>query len=128
LITASLALDQGREVFAVPGSVESFKSRGSHFLIKQGARLVENSDDILAELGLKQMSFQASGFQKNTPETLAQMDETEKKIYEIVEGYPLHIDEIVRMGDLDAGEVLGILMRMELKGLIRQLPGKMFVK
>lgn len=128
LITASLALEQGREVFAVPGSIESFKSTGSHFLIKQGARLVENSDDILAELGFKQMSFQASGFQKKSPKALAQMDETEKKIYEIIEGYPVHIDEIVRLGDLNAGEVLGILMRMELKGLVRQLPGKMFVR
>jgi DNA processing protein len=128
LITASLALDQGREVFAVPGSIESFKSRGAHFLIKQGARLVENSDDITGELGLKQMSFQASGFQKKGSKAPPDMDASERKIYEIIEGYPLHIDEIVRLGDLNAGEVLGILMRMELKGLVRQLPGKMFVR
>jgi DNA processing protein len=128
LITASLALDQGREVFAVPGSIESFKSTGTHSLIKQGARLVENSDDILGELWLKQMSFQASGFPKKGSKALPDMDESERKIYEIIEDYPVHIDEIVRLGDLNAGEVLGILMRMELKGLVRQLPGKMFIR
>ena len=128
LITASLALEQGREVFAVPGSIESFKSTGTHFLIKQGAKLVENSDDILAELDLKQMSFLASCFSKKGSQGPPEMDEPERKIYEILEGYPMHIDEIVRLGDLNAGEVLGILMRMELKGLVRQLPGKMFVR
>jgi DNA processing protein len=128
LITASLALDQGREVFAVPGSVESFKSTGTHFLIKQGARLVENSDDIIGELGLKQMSFQTRGFPKNGPKAPPEMDESEKRIYDIIEDYPVHIDEIVRLADLNAGEALGILMRMELKGLVRQLPGKMFVR
>jgi len=128
LITASLALDQGREVFAVPGSIESFKSTGTHFLIKQGARLVENSDDILDELGLRQTSFQTSGLWKYGSQGPPDMDEHERKIYEIIEGYPLHIDEIVRLGGMDAGEALGILMRMELKGIVRQLPGKMFVR
>ncbi|MBW2114838.1 MAG: DNA-protecting protein DprA [Deltaproteobacteria bacterium] len=101
LITASLALDQGREVFAVPGSIE---------------------------LGLRQTSFQTSGLWKYGSQGPPDMDEHERKIYEIIEGYPLHIDEIVRLGGMDAGEALGILMRMELKGIVRQLPGKMFVR
>lgn len=128
LITASFALDQGREVFAVPGSVDSFKSMGTHFLIKQGARLVENADDILDELGFNE------GYQRNrslftdTSEKLPEMDESEKKVYEIIGDYPIHVDQIVREGDMEAGEVLSILMQMELKGMVKQLPGKMFVR
>jgi DNA processing protein len=56
------------------------------------------------------------------------MDEIERKIYEIIGDYPIHIDEIGRMGDFEANEVLSILMKMELKGLVKQLPGKMFLR
>ncbi|MCP4681445.1 MAG: DNA-protecting protein DprA [Desulfobacterales bacterium] len=128
LITASLALDQCREVFAVPGSIESFKSRGTHFLIKQGAKLIENADDILDELGLSERVLQKSGFLKGVSVTPPHMNESEKKIYEILSNYPMHIDQIVRQGDMDAGKVSSILMKMELTGLVKQLAGKMFVR
>ncbi len=126
LITASLALDQGREVFAVPGSINSFKSTGCHFLIKQGARLIENSDDILEELGLNYPY--APKTDSFTRASLPALDEPEKTIYEIIGDYPLHIDNIARLTDLEPGEVSGTLMKMELKGIVRQLPGKMFVR
>lgn len=128
LITASLALEQGREVFAVPGSVESFKSTGTHYLIKQGARLIENSDDILDELGFIRPPVQTGAPSGEGSGTPPEMDDSERKVYEIVSDYPMHIDEIVRLGDMDPGSALGTLMRMELKGIIRQLPGKMFVR
>ena len=127
LITASFALDQGREVFAVPGSVDSFKSTGTHLLIKQGARLIENADDILDELRFSDRPVQesnVSGGGGMPPE----LDETERKIYEIIGNYPMHIDQIVRIGDMDAGEVSSILMKMELMGIVKQLFGKMFVR
>ena len=56
------------------------------------------------------------------------MDESERKIYELIGNYPMHVDQIVRLGNMDAGEVLSILMQMELKGIVKQLPGKMFVR
>jgi len=126
LITASLALDQGREVFAVPGSINSFKSTGCHFLIKQGARLIENSDDILDELGLNYLYTQKTDTFKKTP--TVPMEEPEKTIYNMIGDYPIHIDQIVRRGDLKPGEVSSILMKMELQGMIKQLPGKMFIR
>jgi len=126
LITASQALDQGREVFAVPGSIDSFKSTGCHFLIKQGARLIENSDDILDELGLNYPHIpKTDTFKKGI---LPPLDGSEKAIYDIIGDYPMHIDQISKEGNMEAKEVSSILMRMELKGIIRQLPGKMFVR
>ena len=128
LITASLALDQGREVFAVPGSINSFKSTGAHFLIKQGAKLVENADDILDELGFNDRPLLQGGVLRGRSESPSDMTEPERKVYEILGDYPMHIDEIVRLGEMGAGEVSSILMGMELKGLAKQLIGKMFVR
>jgi DNA processing protein len=126
LITASLALEQGREVLAVPGSVNSFKSTGCHFLIKQGARLVENADDILDELGLNYNHIPKNDSFKEAPPP--PLEEDEKKVYDIIGDYPLHIDEIAREAKLEPGEASSILMKMELRGIVRQLPGKMFVR
>ncbi|MBN1847035.1 MAG: DNA-processing protein DprA [Deltaproteobacteria bacterium] len=126
LITAGQALEQGREVFAVPGSIHSFKSAGCHFLIKQGARLVENADDILEELGLNYPFLQKTdSFFKDT---ISPVNEAEKIIYDLIGDYPIHIDQIAHQGNLETHEVSSILTRMELKGMIRQLPGKMFVR
>ncbi|MCG2779068.1 MAG: DNA-protecting protein DprA, partial [Desulfobacterales bacterium] len=61
-------------------------------------------------------------------EKLPEMAESERKVYEIIGNYPIHVDQIVRTGGMDAGEVLSILMQMELKGIVKQLPGKMFVR
>ena len=126
LITASVALEQGREVFAVPGSIDSFKSAGCHFLIKQGARLVENSDDVMDELGLNYPHAPKNDTFREDP--LPPMEGAEKAIYDIIGDYPVHIDQIAREGRLEPGEVSNVLTRMELKGYVRQLPGKMFVR
>jgi len=128
LITASLALEQGREVFAVPGSIDSFKSMGSHFLIKQGAALIENADDILECLGFSRRPVQQDCLFEDASDSEAELSEAERKIYRILGDYPMHIDEIVRQGKMDAGEVSSALMELELKGLARQLMGKLFVR
>jgi len=126
LITAELGLEQGREVFAVPGSIHSFKSMGCHYLIKQGAKLVENSDDILDELGLNYPFAKKTDTLKEPP--LPIMEEAERIIYEIIGDFPLHIDQIAREGRMEPSTVSSTLMKMELKGLVRQLPGKFFVR
>jgi DNA processing protein len=125
MITASLALEQGREVFAVPGSIESFKSVGTHFLIKQGAKLIENANDILEELGL--MSRNPNVIGNNTKITLPLMSDNEKEVYDILGNYPVHIDQIVRYSKIEPGRISGLLTELELKGIIKQLPGKMFI-
>jgi DNA processing protein len=126
LITASLALEQGREVLAVPGSIESFKSTGTHLLIKHGAKLVENADDVLQELGLNYPYSKEAVKKKEA--VLPSLEEDERRIYESLGDYPIHIDEIVRQTENDAAWVAGILTRLELKGVVRQLPGKIFIR
>jgi DNA processing protein len=126
LITASLALDQGREVFAVPGSINSFKSVGCHFLIKQGAGLIENSDDIMDQLGLNYPYAPKKDTLKETP--IPPMEASEETVYRLIGDYPTHIDQIAKQSNLEPSHVSSVLLRMELKGLITQLPGKMFVR
>ena len=127
LITAALALEQNREIFALPGSVDSFKSTGTHWLIKQGARLIENADDILDELWFLK---QRAGVKKEreAPLPKGKMDSVERTLYDIIGNYPIHIDQIARTGAMDAGQVASVLLKMELNGTIRQLPGKMYVR
>ncbi|MCD6305946.1 MAG: DNA-processing protein DprA [Deltaproteobacteria bacterium] len=128
LITASLALEQGRDVFAVPGSIDSFKSTGSHFLIKQGAKLIENADDILAELGFMGRGPSKGSGVKNPDAKPRAMDEVEERVYGIIGDYPIHMDDIARQANMEAGRVAGVLMKLELEGMVRQLAGRMFVR
>jgi DNA processing protein len=95
-------------------------------LIKQGARLVENADDILEELGLNHPFLpKTDSFLNNT---IPPINGSEKIIYDLIGDYPMHIDQIAHQGRLEPHEVSSALTRMELKGMIRQLPGKMFVR
>ncbi len=128
LITAHLAAEQGREVFAVPGSIQSFKSAGTHYLIKQGAKLVEHPQDIIEELsaqlqvsGTKKKSAQLQQEPKHPP-----LSSDESLVLNAVGPYPVHIDDIVRNIPLDSGRLSGILLKLELYGLVQQSPGKRF--
>jgi len=135
LITARLALEQGREVFAVPGSIDSAGSRGTNKLIKQGAKLVENTDDILEEI-LPQLEQTFKPAIK--PET-ADIKETEtsdvkapalsavdRKIIDFVSRGSIHIDDLTSSTGLSSADALSALTAMELKGVIQQHPGKYF--
>ncbi|MCX6564549.1 MAG: DNA-processing protein DprA [Candidatus Aminicenantes bacterium] len=123
LITAGFALDQGREVMAVPGNVTSDMSRGSNGLIKKGAKLVESWEDVAEELGSplrETLLAQKEGETRPLP----LMTDSEAAVYHWLKPDELtHIDELVEKGSLSASELLVLLLALEIKGLVRQSPG-----
>lgn len=129
LITARLAAEQNREVFAVPGSIQSFKSTGTHTLIKQGAKLVENAQDVLEELtAFIDAPNKTRNQNKNrTTKDITTLSPDEIAVYKVLSPYPEHIDTIVRKTRIQPGKLLSILLQLELNGMVNQLPGKRFV-
>jgi DNA processing protein len=129
LITARLALEQGREVFAVPGSVDSFKSSGTHSLIKQGAKLVEHAQDILEELHWEEPPQKVEpGPTMDVIQKSPSLSPKEKQIWDLLSNESLHVDQMVRQAGIGISPMLSLLLEMELKGLIKQLPGKFFTR
>jgi len=128
LITARLAAEQNREVFAVPGSIQSFKSIGTHTLIKQGAKLVENAQDIIEELTpmIQYNESTASTHRKADENIPALLTADELQVYEALGPYPVHIDDLARATSLGPGRLSSVLLKLELYGLIQQTPGKYF--
>lgn len=125
LITAALALDQGREVFAVPGRVDSVKSAGSHWLIRQGAQLVRHAGDILEALGWGVPISAASDSASSCPDTVG-LSADEQQLWEVLDVYPQDIDTLGRRSNLSVTVLHGLLLQLELRGLIRQLPGQLY--
>ena len=131
LITARFALEQNREVFAVPGSVKEGKHEGPHGLIQQGAKLVENVGDIIEEL-LPQLdeSFQdevknaVSGQVPAPPDLSTQ----EKEIFDLVTDSPISVDEVLAQASYFPAEVMGILLALELKGVVKPAPGSCYIR
>ena len=128
-ITAEFALDQGKEIFAVPGYIYSKKSEGCNNMIKKGtAKLVENVDDIINELSYKLIDY-IDLSKKITVETkVAEMNLFEKGIFDVLDHLPRHIDEISIQSEFNISDCLVNLLSLEFKGLIKQLPGKYFIK
>ena len=137
LITANFAAEQGRTVFAVPGKVSSQTSSGTNELIKDGARLVQSVDDILEELHIveikpvdeseknkidKKIASKTKAYIYNT------LTEDERKIYKVLSDEPLYIDDIFKNSGLDSSKASKVLLNLELKHLIKALPGKQFVR
>ena len=129
LITANFANDYGRQVFAVPGRIDSPRSKGCHDLIKKGAKLCEGAEDILGEF---EYLFPPSNRPPTASETGAlpalELSENERKVYDTLAAEETTIDEAIRASGLPASAVSVALLSLELKRVIRQLPGKLFVK
>jgi len=128
LITARLAAEQNREVFAVPGSIQSFKSTGTHTLIKQGAKLVEHVQDIVDELSpfIQTRRVSSQTRTAKTEERFETLTADEIQVYKALEPYPVHIDDLVRKLCMEPGKLSSILLQLELKGVVHQSPGKLF--
>ena len=126
LITARLALEQGRDVFAVPGSIDSLRSRGTHKLIKDGAKLVEDARDIITELLPQMKTRPRSAASSRKKETL--LNEEARCILDALGQNQLQIDRIITETGLQSNRIAAILLDLELQGIVRQLPGKVFAK
>jgi DNA processing protein len=128
LITANMAVDCGRQVFAVPGRIDSPRSKGCHELIKKGAKLCEGAEDILSEF---EYLFPASNRPPGAGETgvlpALSLSENEQKVYDALGGEELSTDDVIRKCGLSSSTVSVVLLSLEMKRLVRQLPGKLFV-
>jgi DNA processing protein len=123
LITAELALDEGRDVFAVPGQVDSFKSAGAHWLLQQGAKLVISAEDILEELPFcsgVQGTDRGDSRVGNKPATL---DPALLTFLEQIEPYAMKRDALIAGSGLSPGRVAEFLLLLELESLVEMLPG-----
>ena len=141
-ITARMALDQQREVFAVPGSIMSKMSWGPNLLIKQGAKLVQDWNDVLVELPAEtrrrlaaraqarlggQMALESPGQDCDAAESLSPLNRS--VLAAIPPDVPVHLDQLVEtFGDCSSSELIAAVFDLEMLGLVRQLPGKNFVK
>jgi DNA processing protein len=123
------AMSQGREVFALPGKVDSHTSFGTNGLIKQGAKLVSDVEDILEEFGLNRgfMPSVASSTPKED-NAIRELSDAEAIIYNTLSKEPVLLDEIAEKANLSIPGISDILLRLQLKKMIRQLPGKQFVR
>ena len=133
LITARLAMEFGREVFGVPGNVTQPVSFAPNQLIKQGAKLVTNAEDVIEELPTPvRAALVPSGAARSEQRNLLAvngLNGSEKKLYELLSAEePVPIDDLVERSGLNSSEVLATLFTLEMKGIVRQLPGKQFCK
>jgi DNA processing protein len=123
LNTARFAGDESRDVFAVPGAITSERSRGTNELIKKGGAIITlKPDDVLEHLGLIQTSLSLSDKQPNLK------SKEEKLVWGAVSMEPIHIDDLADKTELEISKLLVVLLEMEFSGLLRQLPGKNYVR
>ena len=128
LITADFALEQGRDVFALPGQVTHPLNKGCHMLIRQGACLVEQASDILDEMGIIEGKGGHSFTDIPDRDTNNDLTPEEKKVYNVISDDPVSSEVIIERAGLKPSEVLAILAVMEINGLVRLLPGRRYVR
>ncbi len=125
LITATTALDQDREVFAVPGNITEKRSSGPNKLIREGrAKLITNAQDIFDELA-SQLHLP---FDQNNIKLQVDLTPTEQSLFQFLSDEPIHIDALSEKNEISTSDALVTLLSLEFKGIVRQLPGKLFVR
>ncbi|MEN6371120.1 MAG: DNA-processing protein DprA [Armatimonadota bacterium] len=124
LITARYAQEQGRDIFVLPGNVDDVRNQGCHALIRDGATLVESADQIMEDLGIQaednikpQLTFE---FESLTDE--------ERKLVETLSLQAKHVDQIIQEAKLPAPQVIGMLTMLEMKGIVKRVPGNAYVR
>ena len=122
LITAHQALEQGRDVFAIPGRIDSPKSEGCHRLIQEGAKLVHDSADILEEL----MALTTPAPPPKARVQAPPLPQEEERVFSLLEVYPRNIEQIIQAAQLPAHRISEILLHLELRGLVASLPGNQY--
>jgi DNA processing protein len=129
LITSNFATEYGRQVFAVPGRIDSPRSKGCHDLIKKGAKLCEGAEDILSEF---EYLFPASNRPPSVNETgilpTLTLSDNEQKVYDALDKEPKPMDDVIRQCDLPSSAVSVALLSLEMKRAVRQIPGKLFLR
>ena len=134
LITVTHANEQGREVFSVPGHADSFVSKGTNQLLREGAKLVENADDIIEELE-PILKSKIKEFKTNQPEPTQEkqiplikpeLTEEEARLFDLLSLGALDLDDIIVKSQSSVSAVSAVLMMLQLKKLVKQLPGKQF--
>lgn len=126
LITATCALEQGREVFAVPGLPGSFNARGAHGLLRAGAKLVERAEDVLAELHPPAGEATPAPPSRPPRDVPPEAPAAHRRLWEALEAVPLHIDEVAARADMGAAQAGAALMELVLGGLAEEWPGKRY--
>lgn len=129
LITANFATEYGRQVFAMPGRIDSPRSKGCHDLIKKGAKLCESAEDVLSEF---EYLFPASNKPPSPAETGVlpgiELSANEQKVYDALDSEEVPMDDVIRKSGLPASAVSVALLSLEMKRLVKQLPGRLFVR
>jgi DNA processing protein len=133
LITARLGMEFGREVYAVPGNATQTMSFGPNQLIKQGAKLVTGWEDVVEELPTpvraELVPVETASIEERTTLIEGSLPPTERQLYDLLSvDKSRHVDEIVEVSGLNSSGVLAALFNLEMKGVVRQLPGKQFLK
>ena len=125
LITARWALDNGREVFAIPGSIHNPLARGCHWLIRQGAKLVEEAADVFMELGplLGTLDLEAIARAKVLEDPAKDVDPEYERLFQLLDFSPISLSELVDRSGLTAAELSSMLLILELEGFVEALPG-----
>ena len=128
LITADFALEQGREVFALPGKVDSDNSFGTNELIKQGAKLVSSTEDILEEFIIQAQKIAKIKEKEPGNPRVELSNQEEGTVYAEISREPVDLDGLIEKTNMDIPRISDILLRLQLRKLIKQLPGKQFVR